>query len=292
MKTPIRGFTLVELIVVMVITGVLAAGLVVFLRPAFSSYINVVNRADMTDLADTAMRSMLRDVRLAVPNSIRSPSTVPHNTRCFEAIPTSTGGRYRSADDIEHAGAAPVDTSTTTTIFDVVSPLSTVPAAGDWVVIANQNTKDVYQGVNRKAIASMEAIPIAVPAFGQHRIKLAAPLQFPIGYDGNRFVVVPNSQQAVFYSCVNPGVDTNGNGTGTLYRHAGYGFNATIPNEQCPAANIATPIVASKVAQCVFRFDPNPGAIQGAGYLELQLQLMKNFESVNLIFGAHIDNLP
>ncbi|UGQ48371.1 prepilin-type N-terminal cleavage/methylation domain-containing protein [Massilia endophytica] len=280
------GFTLIELIVVMVVTGALAAGLVIFLRPAIGSYVAVVNRAELTDLADTAMRTMLRDIRLAVPNSFRAP-----NTSCFETIPTSTGGRYRSDADTTSTQSAPVDTSAATTSFDVISPLTTVPSAGDWIVVANQNTNDVYAGVNRAAIASVTAPPAATPALGQHRITLATAMQFPIGYDSSRFVVVPNSQQAVFYSCSNLGVDAKGNGTGVLYRFSQYGFNAATP-VACPAANAATPVVATGLSQCTFTLNPNPGAIQGAGYVELKLRLTVNNESVDLVFGAHTDNLP
>ena len=54
--------------------------------------------------ADHALRRMLRDVRVAVPNSIRTPAT-----NCFELVPTSAGGRYRMAADSVNAGSAPVD---------------------------------------------------------------------------------------------------------------------------------------------------------------------------------------
>jgi len=290
MSTRQEGFTLVELIVVMVVTGILATGLVVFFRPAMTSYISVLNRAELTDRADTAMRIMLRDIRLAVPNSFRQPGD-----QCFETIPTSDGGRYRSARDTTNNLSEPVDTSTTTTVFDVVSPFVNVPANGDWIVVANQNTADVYAGTNRQAISSVSTPPAMAPApeLGRHRITLAAPLQFPMGYDNNRFVVVPNSQRAVLYACIGAtGINaSSGNGKGTLYRFANYGFPAT--RTSCPNSPDSTAhIVATGVSSCAFTLDPNPGAIQGAGYVELKLQLTKNNESVDLLFGAHTDNLP
>jgi MSHA biogenesis protein MshO len=283
-----RGFTLVELIVVMVITGILATGLVVFFRPAMTSYINVLNRAELTERADSAMRIMLRDVRLAVPNSFRQP--LNNDTNCFESVPTSDGGRYRSAPDTTNSLSAPVDTSTTTTTFDVVSDFHSQPIAGDWIVVANQNTDDVYNNYNRAAIASITSPPLTI--LGKYRITLATALQFPIGYDNSRFVVVPNNQRAVYYSCVEAtGVDSKGNGKGTLYRFSNYGFTAR-PDE-CPKTPDSTAhIVAKNVSSCTFTLDPNPGAIQGAGYVQLKLQLTKNYEAVDLLFGAHTENLP
>ena len=47
-------------------------------------------RAALTDTADTAVRRMARDIRKALPNSIRQTSD-----QCVEFIPTKTGGRYR-----------------------------------------------------------------------------------------------------------------------------------------------------------------------------------------------------
>ena len=70
-----RGFTLIELVMVIVISAVMAAALVVFFRPAIEGYLASRARADLTDQADTALRRMVRDVRLAVPNSIRAPNS-------------------------------------------------------------------------------------------------------------------------------------------------------------------------------------------------------------------------
>ena len=44
--------------------------------------------------------------------------------------------------------------------------------------------------------------------------------QFPLGYDGGRFTVVPGTTPAVFYICsgADGTLDASGNGKGTLYR--------------------------------------------------------------------------
>lgn len=286
-----RGFTLVELIVVMVVTGIIAATIVVFFKPAFEIYVAVNRRAGLTDVADTALRRMSRDVRLSVPNSIRSP-----NAQCFESVPTSAGGRYRMRPDTIWDGAnpgtpsAPVDGTTAVAALDVLTSLSATPVAGDWLVIDNQNTNDVHAGTNRAAILSVAAPPD--PSLGYHRITLQAATQFSSGYDGGRFVVVPNAQNAVFYVCAGTGVDANGSGTGTLYRFANYGYSAATP-VACPAPVVGTtPVLASKVRSCSFVYSPTQGATQQSGFVWMNLEIAEQNERIVLVHGVHVDNVP
>jgi len=290
---PSRGFTLIELTLVIVIAGVLAATLAVFMRPAIDSYISSGNRAELTDQADTALRRMLRDIRLAVPNSVRSPGS-----QCVEVVPTASGGRLRmQADTVNDVSAscapaancaAPLDTSQATTTVDVLTPLSATPAVGDWVVLGNVNPNDVYAGVNRAAITG-----VSTPATTQGKARLTiSSTQFPSGYDSGRFTIVPNAQKAVFYTCAGADgtVDASGDGKGTLYRSSNYGFNAAYPTS-CPSTAGAD-IVATKVRSCTFSYDPNPGGTQQYGFVWLDIELARNNETVGLASGAHVVNAP
>ena len=292
------GFTLIELVLVIVIGSVMAATLVVFFKPAIDGYLASRARADLTDQADTALRRMVRDVRLAVPNSVRTPGP-----QCFELVPTSGGGRYRTGPDtVNDSGpncapgancAAPLDAAQATTVFDVLTPLSATPAVGDWVVVGNQTPADVYGGVNRAAISAV-ATPAAGTlgaAYGRHRITVAS-TQFPLGYDGARFTVVPNAQRAVFYTCsgADGTLDAKGNGKGTLYRAMNYGFNAAYPTA-CPTSAGAD-VLATRVRSCNFVHDPNQGATQQNGFVWMELDLARNGEAAHLMIGAHVANGP
>ncbi len=279
-----RGFTLVELVVVIVITGILAAMVTVFFKPAVDSYFDAGRRATLTDEADTALRRIGREVRSAVPNSIRIP-----NNQCFELLPTSTGGRYRMAADTVNGGSAPLDITQPATQFDVLSPMSTIPAIGDWVVIDNQNTNDVYAGTNRAAISAV-ATPAATA--GLHRITIGS-TQFPSGYGGGRFVVVPNNggNPAVVYVCsgADGALNAQGNGKGVLYR-VSRALNGAYP-AACPATAGGS-ILATHVRSCNFVYDPNQGATQQSGFVWMQLELTEANESIALSYGAHVDNVP
>jgi MSHA biogenesis protein MshO len=289
-----HGFTMVELIVVIVITAVLAVSLVVFIKPTMQSYADTRVRSNLASQTDTALRRMLRDVRVGVPNSLRIP-----NNQCFEVIPTSTGGRYRMGPDVTNDSgascspsatcAAYVDNTAATTMFDSLTTLSPLPSVGDWVVINNQNVNDVYAATNRSAITA-----VATPSLttqGKHRISINA-LQVSNGYDGGRFVIVPNAEKAVFYVCsgADGSVDSSGNGKGYLYRLKAYGFNASYPTA-CPDVSAGV-VVASKVKSCSFVYDPNHGATQQNGFMWLDLAITQNNETAHLAVGAHVRNAP
>jgi MSHA biogenesis protein MshO len=293
-----RGFTMVELIMVIVIMGVIGAAMTAFLRPALDAYFDGRLRADHADQADTALRRMLRDVRRAVPNSLRVPSA-----QCFELVPTTSGGRYRVAPDVSNdtpqgcasgssnncsAWIDPGNAAGGATVFDALTPLSSTPVVGDWVVINNQNSNDVYDGFNRSAITAVNPAPKSTQ--GVHRISMSA-LQVSPGYDGGRFQVVSKDEQSVFYICsgADGSVDASGNGKGTLYRLK-RNFTGTYPSS-CPSTAGAK-VLATRVKSCAFVYDPNQGATQQSGFLWMELKLSSNNESSTLAVGAHVLNVP
>ncbi|GAB2838767.1 hypothetical protein GCM10027277_02120 [Pseudoduganella ginsengisoli] len=289
------GFTLVELIVVIVIIGIIAGTVTIYVGPAIQSYLDVKRRANLTDLADGAVRGMMRDIRSAVANSINVP-----NDQCFELVPASMGGRYRTAPNTTWDAAANaanktqwVNTAVDTTVFDVMAltPANTAPVAGDYVVINNQTATDVYAAAStsRSAITNVEELP-AANKLGLYRLTIGA-LKIDTGYDNARFAIVPASQQAVFYVCSGAtGVNTSGDGKGTLYRFSKYGF---AQNTSCPTPTSSTPIVATKVEKCTFVYDPNSGTpTLYTGYMQLKVKLTENNQSVQILVGTHTDNTP
>jgi MSHA biogenesis protein MshO len=275
-----RGFTLVELVIVIVITGILAATLTVFLKPTIDSYFDTRRRADLTDMADTALRRMSQDIRRAVPNSIRWVSA-----GCFQLVPTIAGGRYRMESDTVSATASKwVDSAALTTDFDVLSPMASIPVAGaangDWVVIDNQNGDEVYTdpspGPRARITAFSTASTAAQKLVYQHRITVSK--QFPPGYDGGRFVIVPNAEQTVFYNRV---------GT-TLYRTVDV-FGAV---QATSCAKTTGAVVATNVQNFTVVYSSNQGATQQSGFVWMRLELGDPLESVALAYGVHVDNVP
>lgn len=287
-----HGFTLIELVVVIVVGGLLAASLTVFLRPSIDGYLSLRRRAELLAEADAVLTGMVREVRRAVPNSVRTPGD-----QCFELVPARGGGRMRiGPDTVNDSGvgctpgaqcSAVVDTSAATSVFDVLAASGDAPAAGDWVVINNQNGNDVYQGGTRSQITAV-ATPNA--AFGVSRLSIQS-FQVSPGYDGARYSWVADQDQAVFYGCIGAdgSVDDEGNGRGRLVRLSRYGFNSGVPSA-CPSSG--GEVLASHVRRCSFVYDPNQGATQQSGFVWLDLELAIHGEVARLGMGAHVMNVP
>ncbi|AWL05592.1 prepilin-type N-terminal cleavage/methylation domain-containing protein [Massilia oculi] len=282
-RAPARGFTLIELIVVIVLIGIIGGILAMQLAPAIRSYLLVGQRAALTNQADTALRKIVGEVRRAVPNSLRLGSS-----SCLELAPTKDGGRYRTGPDtLNGAGSgAFLDEHQATSQFDVLTAFVAAPVENDAIVIGNQNTGDVYSGVNVGIVQSVGAP--AAPGTGVHGITLKSAIRIPQGYDGARFVVVPANEKVVTYRCDGAGL-ADGSGTGKLYRLADASLQAQNCSTVIPAS---AALVADKVSQCTFIYSPNQGATQESGFVQLQLTLSDKGESVPLTVGAHVDNVP
>jgi len=271
-----RGVTLVEMIVVIAITGILAAAVAVFIRRPVEGYIDAARRAELSDIADTALRRITRDLRTALPNSIRI--TTAGGVTYLEYLQVNGGGRYRS--DVDSGGGGdPLNFTAADATFNVIGPMPAM-AAGDSIVVYNLNwdpaiaTANAYVGDNRAAYASNTATTIT----------LSAAKLFPFASPGKRFQVV---QFPVTYAC-----DPGG---GILRRIAGYAIQAAQPNNVAAAPLSTAPsntLLATSITACSFSYVGASGATQRTGVVSLSLQVQQQGEQVQLFQQVHVNNVP
>ncbi len=110
-----RGFTLIEAVLVIVVTGALFATVAHFIVPPVQAHLATTARAQLVDQADLALRRIGRDLRIALPNSAR----VSTGGLALELIPTTGGARYMAE------GANRLVFGTPATSFDLVGPALT-----------------------------------------------------------------------------------------------------------------------------------------------------------------------
>lgn len=88
----VRGFTLVELIVVIVLLSIMSLVSVKFIANIAEGYVDSSRRQNMADVTQLAVERIGRELRNALPNSVRVSSDA--NTSCIEFIPVLGASSY------------------------------------------------------------------------------------------------------------------------------------------------------------------------------------------------------
>jgi len=266
------GFTLVEMIMAITITAILAGIVALFILVPLQGYFSVSRRAELTDAADLAVRRIAREVQGALPNSVRV--TTAAGVTYLEFLAVRSGGRYRSDPDNLGGGDILDFTSAADSSFDVLGPGVAV-AAGDQIVVYNLGVPgaDAYAGANRRAYSGA-AGTMSTISF------TATASPFPFESPSKRFHVVSGP---VTYAC-NPAA-------GTLQRFGGYAIAAAQPT---PPAGVPA-LLASGVTACTITYTAAAGPRNGVVSISLTLTRTdpdNNAESVSLFSQAHVVNSP
>jgi MSHA biogenesis protein MshO len=187
-----RGFTLIELIMVIVISSVLAVGVVQFIVNSMQGVVDTAGRQQAAIAGSLAAERISREVRLALPNSVR---VFGATNNCVEFVPVLAASRY-----LQDVAAL------STTTWDVISPgaitgfVAVYPIA-ESVVYPNGASTAITPATVAFAGGNMETVNLG----GQ---------TFPSDSPQRRFFVV--GQPVSF--CGDP--------SGFIYRYSGYGFDA------------------------------------------------------------------
>jgi MSHA biogenesis protein MshO len=299
-RLPARGFTLVEMIVSMVVLGILSAMVAVFIRAPILNYRDSVDRAEITDQADLALRRMARDIRLALANSVRVNADGSH----LELLQTRSGGRYLAAEDnVDGAPYLNFDDSSKLD-FTVVAPPASFArvAANDYVVVFNLGPG--FEPANAYAYASATSgagniariqkrvdgtivlpgttgatpsvtLTLASNPFGRQEVPLTSP--------DLRFAVV--SGPVSFYC------QAGSDGTLNLWRAWGYDIN---PVQAIPSGG-SRALIATRLSTCAGLFSTATTASQRAALVGINLELRGRNDSTRaarLVHQVHIDNTP
>lgn len=281
------GFTLVEAIMVIVITGIIAAVVAVFIRSPVEAYLASQARADLTDAADVTLRRFAREVRLSLPNSLRVDTSTNATYSYIEFILATAGGRYRDVSDGSTSGNILDFTDISKLTFDVLGPMPSNPtlAAGDYIIVYNLGPgyapADAYTGGNRAQVGGVASNAITLTT---NPYASASP---PLPSPSSRFHVARGSIKAVTYECPRTGGIP---GTpGTMTRFWNYGFNAGVPTA-APGGNSA---IALTNVTCEIGYSANVSQRNGLLYIKLTLtDGTSNGESITVFQQIHVDNSP
>lgn len=157
-----RGFTLVEVIFVVVILSIVTVVGSGFVTTSLKAYRDSDARNLLVQRARLAMEQMSRQLRMAVPNSVRVSST----GNCIEFMPLVAASTYRaSVPDVANAAAATNNVATVAFVTGL--------GAAQHVVIAPFFPDEIYTFASPAARAGVTAIGAsphtAITLNGVHR---------------------------------------------------------------------------------------------------------------------------
>ncbi len=282
-----QGFTLIEAVMVIVLTGILAAIVSVFIVSPVQAYLANVARVALVDQTDSALRRISRDLAHALPNSVRVLAASGQiTTQTLELIPTSGAARYVSEGTgaPQFGGDLSADPQFS---FDLIGPPLLLGAAQELVFynlgpdVPDANAYAANSSSAEQASSNRRRASTAAGAAG--RLTVSSLQGLPIGLFAAPYRVYAVGQP-VSYRC-----DLNAQ---TLTRYQGYGFQASQPD---PPSGGNASLMLKGVTACAFSYDAAAVAARAA-LITLTLTVSSSSsggaESVSLFHAIHVDNLP
>lgn len=215
-----QGFTLIEMIAAIVVSAIIAIGVVDFIGRSVEGFDSSANRNQLASAGRTAIDRLAMELHNALPNSIRTTTAAPGGDQCIEFIPVRSSTTY-----INPPLAGPGATT-----FDVVDFVPTEHGtSGGFAVIYPDNVNELYDGDNgapagwpnfpaRGRIQGIATIADSA-APDQSTVTLVKAHRFDRRSPNDRFFV---TEEPVSY-CISGD---------KMYRYSNYGFYAAQTDEE------------------------------------------------------------
>ncbi len=260
-----QGFTLLETIVVLVVLGILSVGLFTIFNASIRQYLDASARTELTASARLAVERLNREMRNALPNSVRTSG----DGNCVEFRPVVTGATYVELPT--------TIASTTLTAAPFATP------AGSWdlsvmpLLTGDGVASDMY-GPSPLTTAGIASIS-APDADNVVTVTLTASKRFPRTSPGRRLFVIGTPVSF----CI----------TGTqLRRYAGYGnfLNQPAPASLGTGVLLADYLQTGDATNPVFRY--SAGTLERNAMVQIDLLLQARDEQLRYAHEVLIRNVP
>lgn len=261
------GFSLIELVIVIILLAVVAVSMTTLFRDTTESYLQSESRHGMASSARLAIERMGREIREALPNSVR----VNGNNDCVEFVPIVAATRYTDLPTTSPG------TSVTVVEPDASTEISGLNTTNLYVMVIPLNTNEVYN----------TALAHQAPVTGFS--KLGGNLT-QVTISSTRFNR-KSPQSRIFFVRQPVSFCVSGN---NLNRYTDYGFNTAQPAIGAMGAGDLilnrVLLVANGNPVDVFTYDP--GTLNRNAILVVDLHLQGRNESINLEHEVHVRNFP
>jgi len=276
-------------VIVIVLLGILGSVVVAFLVSPIQGYVDLTRRAALVEAAESALRRMQRDIRSALPNSVRITNTA--NGFALELIPVLDAARYAVAGggttqfQLLRVDQADTDfdlqgcfrdsaTATTASIRIVINNTATTTSNNAYTAPAGPNT--VITPISTAVTISSSA---TCPATGFAHVTLTPGYDF-LSHSNNRRLYVVT--QPLSYLC-----DTT---AGTLTRYYNYPITSAQPTTAAgfAALNASSALAADRVTAC--SVTTTTLDVRNRAIVTLTLTLGESGEVIRLVHQAQTDN--
>jgi MSHA biogenesis protein MshO len=305
-----RGFTLIELIIVIMILGILSGGIFGFLGSGTQMYIDTTERDQILSESRFLVERLNREIRYALPNSIRVAAYInPSDStdalyHCLELTPIKWSAFY---EDI----ATPPDSGTSKLLAPkMVGSIMTSQeydrsqADDHYLVVYSTEPDQVYRsmtydGTGRRVGLSgvSDDTSTSVPADSNPGDGLVDV------YFDNNMIFETDSTVKRFYIVSDPISYCIEESSGQITRHTGYGFLPS-QNAQVGGSELGSGILMAKNLINELSTDPNQAGNIGDPFrysdatlernaiVHLLLRFSRNDEVVVFNNEVHLQNVP
>ncbi|QLF92447.1 prepilin-type N-terminal cleavage/methylation domain-containing protein [Pseudomonas sp. ABC1] len=258
-----QGFTLIEMIMVIVLASIVVVLVSTAMNRPLKAFTDQRLRASLTDQAAIVLDRMARDIRLAVPNSVRVAGA---GGTTLDLMLIEVAGRYRANTIVSNGERFdPPRCPAGACTIPILGPFQvpSVSTTGYWLIIYNTRPENIWGNSLVKAAFAWNSVTselskgVGTPevlfpnASPQHRLYMA--------------------KDTVRYQCAGS----------RLSRHEAPDVTFTK----------GTPtILANSVGTCRFHYDA--GTLERNGLVTIELKLQQDGESVTLYRQVQVNNAP
>jgi len=263
-----HGFTLVELVTVIVILGVLSTSITTFLRFGTQSYTDASDRDALISTARFVVERLNREVRNALPNSIR---TIGASGQCLEFMPIDSSAIYL---DIP---VAPEAASNSVEVLMLKDPLLSTT---EYVAVYALHSDDVY---NKAAgvIEQFSSIAYSGAKEAPSKVNFASNILFNAESPTKRLYFIGNPTS---YCLENK----------ALYRYQGYHdyTSSGTPGPSATKVLMAEYLENYSSSGNVIPFQTFPATLQRNGLALIRLKFARNLETIVFSNEIQVPNVP
>ncbi|HCM04887.1 MAG TPA: MSHA biogenesis protein MshO [Oceanospirillales bacterium] len=268
------GFTLIELVMVIVVLGIISVGSLSFISNSAQGLVDTAERQVLASTATIAVEKVLREVRRALPNSVRTFSD--GSNECLELVPILHSSEYVS-----------IPTASAATSFESIKFVTEAGTESGYVAVYPNSLISVYD--SGQSISSSTGTASTVSGASTPNIELqtitfsdAAGYRFPTESPTKRFFLV--DQPISFCDDIN----------GRLWRYQNYGFNLD-STSSIPTTGSDRILIADSLKSNSLAFKILPAQLQRNAVVRMTVVIERggtSTEQVDITQEVQLRNVP